>query len=196
MIAPETYVRNLMVAEHFRDQAGMVVECGTWRGGMIAGIAELLGNAFSYQLFDSFEGLPPAKPIDGEAALQWQADVESPTYFDNCTADQASADTAMRLSGATHYSIYKGWFSETLPQLSPQPIAILRLDADWYDSTMDCLTHLYPRVAVGGVVIIDDYYTWDGCTQAVHDYLSHNKICDRIRQFDDDVCFIVKDSSR
>jgi O-methyltransferase len=190
MIHPNTYVRNLVITELCQEIAGAVVECGTWRGGMIAGIAELLGDR-SYYLFDSFEGLPGAKQIDGQAALAWQSNTNSPFYYDNCTADEASAKEAMSLSGSKNYFITKGWFQDTLKEFD-QDIAILRLDADWYDSTMECLTYLYPKVVEGGVVIIDDYHTWDGCTRAVYDYFSEHKICDRIRQYDNDVCFIIK----
>ena len=58
---------------------------------------------------------------------------------------------------------------------------MLRLDGDWYDSTMQCLEALVPLVAEGGTIIIDDYYAWDGCARAVHDYLSRNDLPYRIK---------------
>lgn len=193
MIAPDSYVRNLLIVELFQEIEGAVVECGTWRGGMIAGIAELLQGERAYYLFDSFEGLPSAQKIDGDAAVAWQNNKDSPIYYDNCTADEASARAVMKLSGAKNYFIVKGWFNQTLSTFDKnQKIAILRLDGDWYDSTIECLKHLYSQVVDGGIIIIDDYYTWDGCTRAVHHFFSECKISDRIRQFDNDVCFIVK----
>jgi len=193
MIPPDTYVRNLLIAELASRVAGSVVECGTWKGGMIAGIAALLQDDREYYLFDSFEGLPPAKEIDGTAAIAWQQDTESPIYYDNCAADESFAKQAMELSGVKHYSIIKGWFSQTLKDFDPkQKIAILRLDGDWYDSIMDCLENLYHYVAPGGVIIIDDYYTWDGCSRAVHDFLAKHKLTERICQFDGDVCYFLK----
>src|ERR1039457_3011063 len=80
MIPETTYIRNLRIAECVRRLKGPIVESGVWRGGMIAGIAELLGPDRQYVLFDSFEGLPPAKEIDGAHALAWQADPSSSTY--------------------------------------------------------------------------------------------------------------------
>src|SRR6266480_2286319 len=80
------YCANLRLANRFTHLPGAIVECGTWKGGMIAGLACLFGAKRNYYLFDSFEGLPPAKEIDGESALRWQADKKSPRYFDNCRA--------------------------------------------------------------------------------------------------------------
>jgi len=171
---------------------GCVVECGVWRGGMSGAMADALPGRRHY-LLDSFEGLPPAKAIDGERAIAWQAAVDSPIYFDNCRAEQAYAQKAMAMSRARSFELVAGWFDKTLPTFKPQePIAVLRLDGDWYDSTLVCLQHLYPMVPVGGLIIIDDYHTWDGCTRAVHDYLSANQLRDRIRQSRRGVCYILK----
>ena len=65
--------------------------------------------------------------------------------------------------------------------MSP-PIAVLRLDADWYASTMICLQKFWDHILPNGIVLIDDYYYWDGCALAVHDFLSQRKIANRIRQ--------------
>jgi hypothetical protein len=168
------------------------VECGTWKGGMIAGIADVLGPAREYWLYDSFEGLPPAKEIDGAAALSWQANTNSPIYFDNCRAEEAAAYRAMSLSGCRNYNIIKGWFNETLRIRIPGKIAILRLDADWYDSTMVCLENLFHLVVPGGIVIVDDYYVFEGCSKAIHDFLSHTGASEKIGQFDGSVLYIKK----
>jgi O-methyltransferase len=192
MIPVVTYIQNLRLADHFRAIEGSVVECGTWRGGMIGGIAKLLGNR-DYYLFDSFEGLPEAKEIDGAAAIQWQNDKDSPLYLNNCTAEMAYAEKAMSISGVSKYHIKKGWFSDTLPHFDKsKKIAILRLDGDWYESTMDCLNNLYDCVVPGGIIIMDDYHVWDGCSRAVHDFLSRRGVADRICQWDDTVCYIIK----
>ena len=92
MIPKETYIQNLSLIEKFKDLEGCIVECGTWRGGMIGGIAALLGDKRNYFLFDSFEGLPKAKQIDGESANNWQNDVDSPYYFNNCKAEISFAE--------------------------------------------------------------------------------------------------------
>jgi O-methyltransferase len=189
MIPGSTYVGNLCLAAMAAQIQGSIVECGTWRGGMIAGIADVLGPGRRYYLFDSFEGLPPAKEIDGPAALAWQADTKGAGYFDNCTASEQEARAAMSLSRAKDYQIVKGWFRETLPRVSmPQPIALLRMDGDWYESTKCILDNLAPSVARGGLIIVDDYYLWDGCTQAVNEAAAMRKW--RIQQYAG-ICFIV-----
>jgi O-methyltransferase len=192
MIPSDVYLENLLLAQRVRNVEGCVVECGVWRGGMIGGLATVLGPNRQYFLFDSFEGLPPAKQIDGEAALQWQSDTKSPDYHDNCTAPVESAHEAMGRSGARCYKIVKGWFNESLPSFEfTEPIALLRLDADWYDSTMICLETLFDRVSPKGLVVLDDYFSWDGCSRALHDFLSKRCALERI-QTTGTICFLQK----
>lgn len=99
----------------------------------------------------------------------------------------------MAPSGA-RFDVRQGWFEETVPKYASEDpvIALLRLDGDWYDSTSICLEHLFPRVSVGGLVIIDDYGQWDGCTRAVHDYLSSVSAVESIASTRSGVTFIRK----
>lgn len=193
MCNAETFMSNIYIVDEFvvtgGNHDGCVVECGTWRGGMIAGIAEVLGPQREYILCDSFQGLPPAQPIDGPAANKWQR--EDP---DNCRATVDEVHESMDMSGVRSYRLVEGWFSETLPRLSVdiESIALLRLDADWYDSTRCCLVNLWNKVVDGGIIIIDDYYVWDGCSRAVHDFLAQVSAVERIRSHED-VAYIVKD---
>lgn len=194
MIPLGTYTDNLLLCDGLSAIDGCVVECGVWRGGMIAGIYDYSQIKRKCILFDSFEGLPDAKVNDGDAAKTWQIDNDG-KGLDNCKAEIHFAEKAMALSGSKHHEIVKGWFDKTIPDTKiSEPIAILRLDGDWYDSTMVCLENLYPLVAENGLIIIDDYYAWDGCARAVHDYLSKNNLPLRIRQTKNDVCYIIKTS--
>jgi len=171
MIPRGDYCLNLQLAETVRDVAGAVVECGVWRGGMSAGIADVLGAQRTYILCDSFQGLPDAKPIDGAAALAYQSDPTHPEYHDNCSASEDYARRAMALSAASDVHIVAGWFEATVPHLRiPDGIALLRLDGDWYESTMTCLTRIAPRLVPGGRIVLDDYYAWSGCRTAVDEY--------------------------
>lgn len=146
-------------------------------------------------LFDSFEGLPDAKPIDGPSAVHWSTEVRS---YDNCTADVTSAHIAMRRARISDYEVIKGWFEDTVPKWasSGRPIAILRLDGDWYDSTIVCLEHLFPLVSPGGGIIIDDYFVWDGCACAVHEYLFKNDTGERIHSTRHNVAYVRKKEGR
>lgn len=170
---------------------GALVECGVWRGG--CSLAMLLAQRAAFgevrrpvYLFDSFKGLPCAEEIDGHLALEWQKG-NSETFFDNCTATDAEVQSTLENFGFRKgdYHIVKGWFDETVPAfaqcLAEDGISLLRLDGDWYKSTIVCLEHLEPLVSVGGVVLIDDYYAWDGCARAVHDYLSRKDVPYRIK---------------
>jgi O-methyltransferase len=178
MVSRHQAIANLVLCAEQAPAGGCIVECGAWRGGMSAAIADMLPGRAHF-LLDSFEGLPPVREIDGPLAVQYQRETS-----DNCRVERSFAEQAMRISAAGKFEIVQGWFKDTLPQLTlPGPIAVLRIDGDWYDSTMDCLRHLYPRVMPGGLIILDDYYAWDGCARAVHDYLSAQKAAERIHVF-------------
>jgi O-methyltransferase len=86
----------------------------------------------------------------------------------------------------TEFAIWPGWFADTLPEFieaahADDTIAVLRLDGDWYDSTLECLNQVGDMVSDRGTVIVDDYYAWDGCARAVHDYLSRGELPYRIK---------------
>jgi hypothetical protein len=83
--------------------------------------------------------------------------------------------------------IRQGWFQETLPVAKHEigPIAVLRLDGDWYDSTKVCLENLYDLVTVGGFVLIDDYGYWEGCRRAVDEFLASRKLEVALNAVDD-----------
>lgn len=191
MIPIEVYVDNLLLCNNINSIDGCIVECGVWRGGMIAGIYDYIKEKRKCFLFDSFEGLPLVKENDGEAAKIWQTTNDG-VGLDNCKAEISFAEKAMELANSKKHNIIQGWFEDTIPNIKiEQPIAILRLDGDWYDSTMICLENLYPSVVENGLIIIDDYYAWDGCARAIHDYLSKNNLPLRISQSKNGVCYII-----
>ena len=192
MVPEDVFISNLDLCHQFGKISGDYVECGVWRGGISAALAEVLGNHKTFHLFDSFEGLPPAKEIDGAAALAWQGNTKSPLYFDNCRAEESFVIQAMKLARHPNYQIHKGWFEKTLPVFNRTRIAILRLDGDWYESILVCLDNLFPKVVQGGLVLLDDYYAWDGCSRAVHDYFSKTKSVSRIHQWNNQVPYIIK----
>jgi O-methyltransferase len=196
MISKNIYIDNLKLIEvHFKffNLNQSIIECGVWRGGMIAGIADILGPEYCYHIFDSFEGLPDAKEIDGESAIKWQLDKESINYHNNCSAEQELVESVIKMSLAKKYYFYKGWFETTLPlnKNNIGQISLLRLDGDWYESTMTCLENLYPLIQYNGIIIVDDYFDWDGCCKAIHDYLSKIKSKSRIRT-NGNLMYIIK----
>lgn len=182
MIRPHAYVENiLLAAEAARRTSGAIAECGTWRGGMAAGLMERCGPR-QYFFFDSFEGLPDAKELDGLEAVEYQQNADAPGYYDNCTASEATFRSVIARAPqqGREVTIVKGWFEETLPVTAVPSLSVLRLDGDWYESTMTCLTNLWDLVLPGGLILIDDYHAWEGCSRAVHDFLSSRKAVERI----------------
>lgn len=194
MFNSHSYIQNLLLAEKVKVD-GCVIECGTWRGGMIAGFATVLGDDREYYLFDSFEGLPDVTEKDGDLALQYQIETkQNPDYgWDNCRAEIAFAQQAMKKSGVHKYELIKGWFEDSLPKFDKsKKIALLHLDGDWYESIYLCLEQLYDSVVPGGMIIIDDYTNWEGCTKAVHDFLSRRNLAEKIKQFNNSISYFIK----
>ena len=166
---------------------GDFVECGVWRGGASFFIAELLRQAGvadrKVWLFDSYEGLPPPEEIDGPAAMAYAKNTGGSWYVDNCRASLEQVQRIGRDLGLASYTEFvKGWFEQTLPTHRARvgPIALLRIDCDWYSSVRCCLDNLYDQVVDRGFVILDDYYTWDGCAIAVHEFLGKRGLSNRI----------------
>ena len=77
-----------------------------------------------------------------------------------------------------------GWFKDTLPSAAIESIAVLRLDGDLYESTIQALDALYPRLSIGGFCIIDDYHAIDACRKAVTDYRQQHEVNDEIIDID------------
>jgi O-methyltransferase len=108
MMPRRDYIANLELVWEYRKIQGCVVECGVWRGGMSAGLADVLGGNRDHYLVDSFEGLPPVKEIDGEAASKWQKDTKSPLFFDNCAAGSEWATNAMTKAKPKSFKLVRG----------------------------------------------------------------------------------------
>jgi O-methyltransferase len=157
---------------------GCFVECGVWRGG--CGMAMALtvldeGRADrDLYLYDTFEGMtaPTAvdKSFDGVSAqehLDRDASVRCIAGLDDVRRNLESTKYPQQ---RVHF--IKGPVEQTLPGRAPAgPIALLRLDTDWYESTRHELVHLFPRLRQGGILIIDDYGHWQGARKAVDEYL-------------------------
>jgi hypothetical protein len=163
---------------------GDVVECGVWRGGsMMAAALTLarLGDTDRHlYLFDTFSGMaePTAadvpSPYDGYSPhKRWRRRRSGRTSNWAAVGTDAVRD-AMRTTGYPEERIHlvPGLVEDTLPGAAPASIALLRLDTDWYASTRHELVHLYPRLADGGVLIVDDYGHYEGARRAVDEYFA------------------------
>jgi O-methyltransferase len=142
--------------------AGDVVECGTCNGGSAAILARVACQSRLNRhvwLLDSFAGMPPAGDKDSPLAA---------AYTGLCCGSVERVREVLRLVKVPEakVTVVKGWFEDTLHTLDVPRIALLHIDADWHDSVLLCLEHLYDRVAPGGFVIFDDYGYWEGCRLA------------------------------
>lgn len=164
---------------------GDVIETGVWRGGstiFMRGILKAYGVTDRLVwVADSFEGLPPPD------ADNYPAD--KGMEFSNIPELAVSVDKVR--DNFSRYGLLddqvrflKGFFRDTLPTAQIERLALLRLDGDLYESTMQGLTYLYPKVSVGGFVIVDDYGALDACKRAVHDYLDSETLRPQIQRVD------------
>lgn len=191
MLGRRLFTENVELARSHLAAAGLsgcYVECGTWAGGLSFAMMDVLPHIRHFHLFDSFEGLPEPTAKDG-------ADAFEPSLLEHNrnTADYADFMKALGKTGHANVTVHKGWFEETLPEAElAHPIVVLRLDGDWYGSTMTCLRHLYGKVAPGGLIIVDDYDDWVGCRRAVHDFLSATEASEGIRRSARGVTYLVK----
>ena len=157
---------------------GSVVECGVWRGGMIMA-AMLAAKAAKderreFFLYDTFEGMVKPGEHDGEKANTLYGNYERTDGSSNwcrSTLDEVKSNVASCAYPSDKAHFVKGKVEETIPGTLPRQIALLRLDTDWYESTLHEFEHLFPLVAPGGVVIIDDYGAWAGSRKATDEYL-------------------------
>jgi O-methyltransferase len=166
--------------------AGAIVECGVYRGGSAMAAALTCRSRREIWLYDTFEGMsaptaddarasdgrPAAALLDGAAKgdLIW------------CYSGEGEVAANMRSTGYPEQLVrlVKGKVEDTIPGAIPAEIAVLRLDTDWYESTRHELEHLYPRLAPGGVLIIDDYGYWAGARKAVDEYFGGSLFLSRI----------------
>jgi hypothetical protein len=159
---------------------GSIVECGVWRGGsmMSAALTLLAGNLpkRDLHLFDTFEGM--TEPSDADVSVKGARAIDrfkETARANGSNWQYASLEDVRANLLSTGYDpalmrFVKGRVEDTVPAQAPAQISILRLDTDWYESTLHELRHLYPRLARGGVLIIDDYGSWAGCRKAVDEY--------------------------
>jgi hypothetical protein len=178
---------------------GAVLECGVWRGGSMVAAAKRLiqlgATDRHLYLFDTFEGMPPPTQYDtdvhgNEAATllaesnRTQALAGEPSVWAYASLDtvEAAIQSTGYPSELCHYVV--GKVEDTLPAQAPDQVGILRLDTDWYESTLHELTHLYDRLADGGVLLIDDYGHWQGARRATDEFFRNRGVHPLIQRVD------------
>jgi O-methyltransferase len=163
---------------------GDLIETGVWRGGatiFMRGLLKAYGSDRKVWVADSFAGLPAPDPI------RFPSDAGSDLHTVAALAvSKETVEHNFRRYGLLDGQVkfLEGWFSETLPTAPIDRLAVLRLDGDLYESTMDALTPLYPKLEPGGFVIVDDYGDFDTCRRAISDYRDAHGISESIADID------------
>ncbi len=180
---------------------GDFVECGVWRGGSMMAVAHVLKGMGETGrrlfLFDTFTGMSEPSDrdarFDGPAAsnLLAAATKDSPVWacasLEDVTTNLASIGYPME-----NVHFIQGNVEDTIPQKAPAGICLLRLDTDWYESTKHELSHLYPRLARNGILIIDDYGHWRGAREATDEYFGQSKPAPFLHRIDYTGRLIIK----
>lgn len=194
-VRPYTYSRVLNIhticqsVKYLESHAipGAFVEFGVWRGGasMAAALKLMaLGNTGrDFYLYDTYAGMPEPGTTDRLYAdphldlKKYRSDRALPGGANGW--HRAGLEEVQRNMSSTGYPeekihYIKGCVTETLPARAPDQIAWLRLDTDFFESTAHELEHLFPRVSRHGIIIVDDYDSYQGCREAVDDYVRRN----------------------
>ena len=163
---------------------GDLIETGVWRGGACIFMRAILAayGITDRRVFvaDSFEGLP--KPDEKE----YPQDKEDKLWIERfLSVSKEEVENNFRRYGLLDEQVVflKGWFKDTLPSAPIEKLSVMRLDGDMYQSTMESLTYLYPKLSDGGYCIIDDY-SLKGCKAAVDDFRAKNGIKNTLCRID------------
>lgn len=169
---------------------GDFIETGVWRGGstilMRAILKELNIRERKVWVADSFQGLP--KPDSSN----YYADKNNKLFQQKIfrVKSEEVKNNFRKYDLLDEQVVFlEGWFKDTLPKAPINKLALLRLDGDMYESTIQALNNLYPKLSSGGYVIIDDYNAFDNCKQAVVDYRNEHKIQDMIIEIDKEAVY-------
>ncbi len=167
---------------------GDFVECGCWRGGSVMLMAmtalRLSVTDRKIYLYDTFNGMPEPSEIDyclGNKKIQglrlWKKN-QRKEFNQYCYASLDEVKRNLLLTGYpnSNFLFVQGKTQDTIPQVKPSSISLLRLDTDWYESTKCELSYLYPLLVNAGVIILDDYGYWAGSKKAVDEYFLNKRI--------------------
>jgi hypothetical protein len=178
-------LRELIETAIRENIPGDLIETGAWRGGacilMRATLEAFADSERRVYVADSFHGLPPPDPENYPADL---ADRLHTFQQLSVSLDDVKANFVKYGLLDDRVIFLDGWFRDTLPAAPIEGLAVLRLDGDMYESTMEALTALYDKVSSGGFVIVDDYGCIEACRRAVHDFRDARGIADKIVDID------------
>ena len=181
---------------------GDMVECGVWRGGSMMLIALALQHfgdtGRRLYLYDTFAGMTEPDEIDrdydGQEMKPIWAQIKSQNQLMGFGGSETEVRANLCLTGYPEQRMHfiKGDVLQTLPAQRPSRIAVLRLDTDWYKSTLHELIHLYDLIVPHGVLIIDDYGWCRGARQATEEFFRGQPFKPMLHRVDQGPRLIVK----
>jgi hypothetical protein len=181
---------------------GDIVECGVWSGGSMLLAAHALRHfgdtSRRIWLYDTFAGMPRPDAVDA----RWDGVPALPTWEHHqrnggrwCfggTQDHVRNVVSSSGYPEDRFVFVEGMVEDTLPAQRPEAIGLLRLDTDLWRSTYHELVHLYPLLAVGGILIIDDYGAFQGAKLATDQFIAENQLKLFLSRVDSSVRLAVK----
>jgi hypothetical protein len=171
---------------------GDLIEAGVWRGGAAIFMKAVLKAYDSERrrvwVADSFEGLPrPNADLHPVEARAYESKVMRDVYHYFAVGVDEVKNNFERFGLLDDgVKFLKGWFKDTLASAPIERLAVVRLDGDYYESTMDCLINLYDKLSPGGYLVVDDYGQddWTYCKQAVDEFRNKRRIVEPIVRVD------------
>ena len=168
-------LRRLLIDVIENQVEGDFIETGVWRGGACI-FAQAIMKSYGITnrkvwVADSFAGLP--EPDENKYKAD-KGDIHS--KIEPLSVSREEVENNFKTYGLLDENVefLVGWFKDTLPKAPINKIAVLRLDGDMYESTINALEALYHKVSPNGYVIVDDYYAVEGCKRAIHDFLDQH----------------------
>lgn len=161
---------------------GLVVEAGTALGGSAIAMAAAKSPERPMKVYDVFGMIPAPSERDGDDVHErYDTIVRGESrgvggdvyygYREDLLGEVTESFRRLGVEAVSHHvELVQGLFQDTIDL--DEPVAFAHLDGDWYDSTMVCLERIAPLVVPGGRIVLDDYYYWSGCREAVHDYFA------------------------
>lgn len=172
---------------------GDIAECGVWRGGSMMSAALTLislgDTSRNIYLYDTYEGMPPPTDDDKSyagmlAADELKAEPKGTGIWCYASLEDVKANLLSTGYPEDRIHVIKGKVEDTIPARMPGPLALLRLDTDWYESTKHELTHLFPLLHERGILMIDDYGHWQRARNAVDEYFAEANVSGYLHRVD------------
>ena len=177
----ESYFTNIL--HSVAGVPGDVVECGVWRGNTFSIITKELLNRHAGKSIHGFDSWQPMQPQDEDYSLlrdlansnEHTLDTENTKASKEEVISKLLADGIIEPQIKKRVHLYEGWLQDTLPEFEVEELSFINLDIDMYHPYKTALTHLWPKLNVGGVVALDEYTDtlWPGCRLAVDEYFRH-----------------------